>query len=162
MSYPPALYEGTTGEKSAQVKASGAEPDLVYPSGVRVTYLASSTATEGQFGLYRWDFSREVTGPDAHFHKTMTESFFILAGTVRLFDGDAWIDGNAGDYLFVPPGGLHGFKNESGELASMLLLFTPGAPREGYFEGLLRLNEGWSPSEQERAEFFASHDNHFG
>jgi mannose-6-phosphate isomerase-like protein (cupin superfamily) len=162
MSYPPALYDGATGEKAAQLKPFGDQPDIVYPSGVRVTYLASSQATDGQFGLYRWDFSTEVTGPDAHFHKTMTESFFILSGTVRLFDGDRWLDATAGDYLFVPPGGLHGFKNESGELASMLLLFTPGAPREGYFEGLLRFSEGWNPSEQERAEFFAYHDNHFG
>ena len=36
------------------------------------------------------------------------------------------------------PGGIHGFKNESGELALMLLLFAPGAPREEYFETLAR------------------------
>ena len=29
---------------------------------------------------------------------------------------------------------MHGFRNESGEPASMLILFTPGAPREDYFE----------------------------
>jgi quercetin dioxygenase-like cupin family protein len=161
MSYPPALYDGTTGEKSAQVTAFGAEPDIEYPNGVRVSYLASSQATEGQFGLYRWDFSTEVSGPDAHFHKTMTESFFVLSGTVRLLQGDTWIDAHSGDFMYVPPGGIHGFKNTSGEVASMLLLFTPGAPREGYFEGLLRFREGWTPSEQERAEFFAYHDNHF-
>ena len=36
----------------------------------------------------------------------------------------------------MPIGGVHGFRNESGEPASMLLLFTPGAPREDYFETL--------------------------
>lgn len=30
-------------------------------------------------------------------------------------------------------GGLHGFRNESGEPASILILFAPGAPREAYF-----------------------------
>ena len=34
-----------------------------------------------------------------------------------------------GDFLFVPEGGIHGFRNESGAPASMLLLFAPGAPR---------------------------------
>jgi hypothetical protein len=30
----------------------------------------------------------------------------------------------------VLEGGLHGFRNESGEQASMLILFPPGAARE--------------------------------
>ena len=34
---------------------------------------------------------------------------------------------------------MHGFRNESGEPASMLMLFAPGAPREAYFEGLVEL-----------------------
>lgn len=41
----------------------------------------------------------------------------------------------------------------------MLLHFTPGAPREGYFEGLEELAEGFEPSEVERAGFFDHHDN---
>jgi quercetin dioxygenase-like cupin family protein len=53
---------------------------------------------------------------------------------VRLYDGARWLDAVVGDFLFVPEGGVHGFRNESGEPASMLLLFTPGAPREDYFE----------------------------
>ena len=44
-----------------------------------------------------------------------------------------------GDYVHVPAGGIHGFKSESGQPASMLLHFSPGAPREGYFEGLVRV-----------------------
>lgn len=56
-----------------------------------------------------------------------------------LYDGDGE----------VPPGGLHGFRNESGARASMLLHFAPGAPREPYFEGLNRLAAGerWTPEE---------------
>ena len=38
----------------------------------------------------------------------------------------------------------------------MLILFTPGAPREQYFEGLASLG---SMSEDERAAFFRAHDN---
>ena len=39
----------------------------------------------------------------------------MLSGTVRLHDGRGWIDGSAGDFLHVPVGGVHGFRNESGE-----------------------------------------------
>jgi mannose-6-phosphate isomerase-like protein (cupin superfamily) len=97
-------------------------------------------------------------GPPAHFHKTISESFFILSGTMRLFDGAHWIDATSGDYLYVPVGGLHAFRNESGEPASMLMLFVPGAPREAYFEGITELAE---LSDEERAEFFIRHDSYF-
>ena len=32
----------------------------------------------------------------------------MLTGTVRLHDGRQWIDGNSGDFLHVPIGGVHG------------------------------------------------------
>ena len=90
----------------------------------------------------------------------MSESFFVLSGTVRLYDGRQWTDARAGDYLFVPEGGIHGFRNESGEPASMLLLFAPGAPREGYFEGLAQWAlSGQRPDEHEQAQFMLRHDN---
>ena len=98
------------------------------------------------------------SGPDPHFHKTISDSFFILSGTVRLYDGKRWIDATAGDFLFVPEGGVHAFRNESGEPASMLLLFAPGAPREEYFEGLAGLGD---LSEEEKAEFFLRHDTYW-
>jgi hypothetical protein len=41
----------------------------------------------------------------------------------------------------VPKGGIHSFRNNHGP-ASMLILFTPGAPREGYFELLGELAAG--------------------
>jgi hypothetical protein len=55
----------------------------------------------------------------------------------------------------VPEGGLHGFRNESGEKASMLILFAPGAPREDYFE---RVATTGRMSEEDRTEFYLRHD----
>jgi mannose-6-phosphate isomerase-like protein (cupin superfamily) len=94
-------------------------------------------------------------GPDPHFHRSITESFYVLSGTIRLHDGSDWVDGRPGDFLFVPQGGVHGFRNESGEPATMLILFTPGAPREDYFE---RVATTSAMTEEERAEFFLRHD----
>jgi hypothetical protein len=61
----------------------------------------------------------------------------------------------------VPEGGIHAFRNESGAPASMLILFAPGAPREAYFEGTARLSRGLEMTEEERAAFYAAHDNIF-
>jgi mannose-6-phosphate isomerase-like protein (cupin superfamily) len=157
MSYPPDRYLGDTGEFNAVYRPAGQPPELPLPSGA-ATYLATGAGTNGQFGLYRWDFAGPPSGPEAHFHRSISESFFILSGTVRLYDGRRWIDATAGDFLFVPEGGVHAFRNESGEPASMLLLFAPGAPREGYFEGLAGLAD---MTGEERAEFFRRHDTYW-
>ena len=70
----------------------------------------------------------------------------------------AWVRAGSGDFLHVPPGGLHGFRNEDGP-ASMLLHFAPGAPREAYFEGLAQDGGVAAMSPDQRAEFMAYHDN---
>ena len=161
MSYPAPRYHGDTGEVSASFRRAEHLPELTYPSGGTVHYLATGGSTDSEFGLYRWDFAPTVSGPDPHFHKTISESFFVLFGTVRLYDGKQWIEATSGDFLFVPEGGIHGFKNESGEAASMLLLFAPGAPREAYFETLAEVASGRVLSEEERIEFYLKHDTYW-
>ena len=133
--YPPPGYEGSAGEVSAWVRAADTPAELTMGGGGAAHYLATGATTGGAFGLYRWEMGPAATGPGPHFHRSLIESFYVLSGTVRLHDGGQWIDGNPGDFLHVPVGDVHGFRNESGEPAA-LLLFTPGAPREDYFETL--------------------------
>jgi quercetin dioxygenase-like cupin family protein len=159
MSYPEPRYTGESGEAAATFRPHSRQPDLSY-GGRRIHFLATGQSTGGEFGLYRWDFGPDESGPGPHFHKTISESFFILSGTVRLHDGRGWREGRTGDFLYVPPGGIHGFRNVPGEPASMLLLFTPGAPREEYFEMLAELAQGKEMSESERADFISRHDNY--
>lgn len=156
MSYPPQLYHGDEGELSLSHVAADRPPDLSYASGNTMWYLATGASTGGQFGLYRYDLSPTAGGPGPHLHRTISESFFIISGTVRIYNGTGWSDADPGDFVHVPAGGIHGFRNESGVPASMLILFAPGAPREGYFEGLPHLAE---MSEEEKADFFLRHDN---
>ena len=159
--YPPDRYHGDTGEVSARWRPSDRDHDLVSNTG-SVDYLAIGTSTNGDYGLYRWNMGPQPSGPDSHFHKSLSESFFVLSGTIRLFNGSTWIDGRTGDHLYVPEGGLHGFRNESGEPASMLILFAPGAPREAYFEGLAEIGRaGVRPSPEEMAEFYLRHDTYW-
>ena len=120
---------------TATFRPADTAPDLPRPGGA-ASYLATGATTGGKFGLYRWDMGPEPGGAEPHFHRTITESFFVLDGTVKLYDGNEWLDAHPGDFAFVPEGGLHGFRNESGQPASLLILFAPGAPREAYFEGL--------------------------
>lgn len=158
-SYPKRRYFGDTGEATAWLRRRDELPELDTGSGF-AHYLATGAATQGQYGLFRWDMTAQPSGPAPHFHRTMSEAFFVLSGTVRIFDGRAWNDTTAGDFCFVPEGGVHGFRNESGETASMLILFSPGAPRERYFEGLVEMFQpGRQVSAEEFAAFCEEHDN---
>src|SRR3954454_16001383 len=123
MSYPDPRYHGEHGEPSAVFRPAGQEPELKVGPVSATSNLATGASTHGQFGLFRVDMGPRAPGPAAHFHRTISESFYVLSGTVRLFNGEAWIDGKTGDFLYVPEGGVHGFRNESDEAASMLLLF---------------------------------------
>lgn len=156
--YPPSAYDGASGEASATLRRHDTEPEVRNASGGTASYLATRLSTNGQYGLYRWDMAAAPSGPSPHFHRTISEAFYVLSGSVRLYDGHDWVDADSGDFLFVPEGGLHGFRNESGHPASMLILFAPGADREDYFETLARVSHGLHMSDEERAEFMLRHD----
>ncbi|MFB7585874.1 cupin domain-containing protein [Streptomyces sp. NPDC056169] len=160
-SYPAPRYFGEQGELTARFRPAATEPDFVSgpgPGGTAYHYLSTKTSTDGDYGLYRVDMGPEAGGPSTHFHKAMSEAFFILSGSVRVFDGEQWVTATSGDHLYVPVGGLHAFRNEAPEPASMLMLFAPGAPREEYFESIAQLAE---LSDAERTEFCERHDSFF-
>lgn len=160
--YPPARYTKDEPEVSASLRRGDQPPDYDAFGLVQYHYLVgtgqTTQKTGGDYGYYRVDLAPKAGGPGPHFHRAMSEAFFVLSGRMRLYDGREWIDGNQNDFLFVPPGGVHGFRNEADEPASILMLFAPGAPREHYFEGLAQLGE---MTEAERTEWFVKNDNFF-
>lgn len=160
--YPPARFTADQPVAgTARWHPADSAPDLTTAGG-SVDYLANGEVTGGDYGLFRWNMGSAVGGPDPHFHRTMSEAFFVLTGTVAVYDGVTWRDARPGDFLYVPEGGVHAFKNRSGEPASMLILFAPGAAREAYFEGLAALARmGERPTADEMANFYLEHDNHW-
>ena len=156
--YPPDRYTGPAGEPTAALRRTDTPPELITGPGGAAHYLATGATTGGAFGLYRWEMGPAPSGPGPHFHRGITESFYVLSGTVRLFDGSRWLDGTPGDFLHVPEGGIHGFRNESGEPAAMLLLFTPGAPREDYFETLADAARRAEMTAEDWTDFYLRHD----
>jgi len=156
--YPPPRYTADEPEVSAWLKRGDAPPDHDSFGLVQYHYLANQQDTGGDYGLYRVQIAPRGGGPGPHYHRGMSEAFYVLSGTVSLYDGTAWSDGTAGDFLYVPPGGIHGFRNEADAAATLLMLFAPGAPREHYFEGLAQLGD---LTDEERREWFDKNDNHF-
>lgn len=66
--------------------------DVRSQSGNETHFVASTVSTGGEFGLYRMDLAARGGGPSTHFHRSISESFYVLEGTVRLYDGDRWME----------------------------------------------------------------------
>lgn len=156
--YPEPRYLGDKGEVNAVFRSADTPPDLSSPGGGSTRYLATQESTGGEFGLYKVDLGARAAGAKTHFHKAMSESFYVLSGELELYDGEKWVTGREGDFLYVPVGGLHAFKNVTDEPMSMLMLFSPGAPREEYFERVAEVAQG---SAEELKRFRVRHDSYF-
>ena len=155
-------YLRPTGETSAELRARDEVDSLTYQtSGTHVRFVAPGSATRGQFGLFEWNMQPRTGGATPHFHRKISESFFVMSGLVEFYDGNRWLPARAGDFLYVPMGGVHGFRAPSDEPSSMLILFAPGAPREDYFRGLAEIRQsGRTMTEDEWTEFLAQHDQY--
>ncbi|MEU9606520.1 cupin domain-containing protein [Streptomyces sp. NPDC048057] len=157
LDYPQPRYHGDRGDVNAVFRRADAPPEVSSPGG-STHYLATHESTGGEFGLYKAVLGPRSAGARTHFHKTISESFYVLSGELELYDGEQWVTGRAGDFLYVPVGGLHAFKNVTDEPMSMLMLFSPGAPREEYFERVAEMSQRGG---EELKEFRVRHDSYF-
>lgn len=156
MSYPSEAQRGT-----ARFRAAAEVEQIDYKSGSSTRFVAPGSVTGSQFGLFEWALPAGGGGPSPHFHKTFSESFYVMTGTIGLFDGDHWISARPGDFLYVPQNGVHAFRNDADEPASMLILFAPAPPREKYFRELAEVAEsGRELSYDEWTDLFARHDQY--
>ena len=94
-------------------------------SGDTYTIKASAESTNGSLALI------EATvppggGPVAHAHTRSDEAFYILTGELEILNGDDTFVAGTGDFVFVPRGTRHRFKNTGLHGVRMLFMFTPG------------------------------------
>ena len=75
-------------------------------------------------------------GPPPHIHRNEDETFYLLEGQMTFLLGDDSVVAGPGDFVNVPRGTVHSFRNDGSELARMVLTFTP-AGIEKFFEETL-------------------------
>ncbi|GGZ18716.1 quercetin 2,3-dioxygenase [Streptomyces nitrosporeus] len=73
-------------------------------------------------------------GPPLHDHRHEDEAFYLIEGELEIYAGDETYTVRAGDFVFVPRGTVHGFKNTGLHTAKQLLLFTPGGFERFFLE----------------------------
>lgn len=129
-------------------------------SAARTRFVATGSQTRGDFGLFEVTMEPGGSGPGPHLHRTFSESFHVLEGSLAVLADGGWTTADAGDLVYVPRSSVHGFRAAGPDVgARFLILFTPGIPREEYFEGLVALQAGGrTPSAEEVDAFALRHD----
>ena len=72
------------------------------------------------------------TVTDFHTHHASDEIAYVLSGEIEILDGSSKLLARAGDFVFIPRGIRHRFKNTGVHGARLLFMFTPGGV-EGVF-----------------------------
>lgn len=75
-------------------------------------------------------------GPPPHIHRREDETFYLIEGEIEFRLGDETIVAGPGDFVNVPRGTVHCFRNAGATPARMVLTFTP-AGMERFFEETL-------------------------
>lgn len=76
-------------------------------------------------------------GAEPHVHHEHSDAFHVLEGRLTLIAGPGLeeIHLHAGELAVVPPGVVHGFRNDSGDTAAWLNMHAPGGGFAEYLRG---------------------------
>jgi quercetin dioxygenase-like cupin family protein len=139
-----------SGPKSIVLMPGGGE--TLTGMGVTMTLRTTGAQSAGQWLVIEYTAPPQFSGPPPHWHKIMTEIFYVLEGTLTLSAGDETIQAGPGGYAFVPPGTVHGFSNQTDAPARYLLIASP-AGLENYFaelKAMLEEEPAWPPQDMSK------------
>ena len=77
-------------------------------------------------------------------YENLLEAFYVLSGELEILDGGHTFIAGPGDFVFIPRGIRHRFKNTGVHGARLLFLFTPGG-EQGVFTHGDEARPGHSP-----------------
>jgi mannose-6-phosphate isomerase-like protein (cupin superfamily) len=128
----------SSGETGTEQSAVGVYPDggrSIWLLGMLVTFKAVSEETGGEYSLYELTVPPQL-GALPHIHHAETEAFYVLEGEVEFLKGERTVSARVGEFVFIPRGVVHGFRNVGNEPARCLGIVTPGGLAEKLLTGL--------------------------
>jgi len=104
-------------------------------------FLATGEETDGNYAT--WEaLVPPGGGPPPHVHSREQESFYILEGEITFRVNGETIIATSGTFANMPIGSLHSFKNETEQLARMIISIAPAGLENMFFEVGVPLAEG--------------------
>jgi len=123
----------------------------------RAVVKASSDATKGGFTMTDSTIAPGFPGPPPHWHREVTDSFYVLEGTLTVRLGDDLVEAEPGTYVCVPPGNVHTFSNRTDSPVRFLNISSP-AGWENYLRDLEVLLKDGSPDPERWREVMSKYD----
>jgi mannose-6-phosphate isomerase-like protein (cupin superfamily) len=66
-----------------------------------------------------------VPGPPPHHHEDTDEFFYVIAGRLGVVCDNAWTSLGPGDYMNIPKGVMHSFRNDGADDVRVITGFEP-------------------------------------
>ena len=111
-----------------QVKYVPAETGPMYCGpGDRVTFLVTG-AESGEAAFILEAMAPPGGGPPPHIHHFEDESFYVLQGSVTVQAAGRTFQASPGDFIHIPRGTVHSFRNNGTVDAKALVVVSPAGP----------------------------------
>lgn len=119
---------------------------------------ATGEMTGGAFSISETTIPPGTAGPPPHLHEQLTDTFYVLEGSLRVQVGEREMTAPAGSFVLVPPGVAHTFANDGDTPARFLNINAPGG-WEWYLRDLASaVQAGIMPGSPAFAEKMTRHD----
>lgn len=105
-------------------------------NGISITFKVTSEMSNDQLGVYEIVLAPMAIGAKLHYHRFMDETFIVTKGKLTIQTGGEEQQVGPGTVVYAPRFTPHGFKNDTKEEVSLILLFNPSQKRENFFRGL--------------------------
>jgi quercetin dioxygenase-like cupin family protein len=112
-------------------RPTGTAPAVWCP-GDLYSLLATGEETNNAFFQFEAIVPKDG-GPPPHVHSREDESFYVVSGSLEILLGDETYQAKRGDFVYIPRGTVHRFKNVGGDTAVQLVTFVP-AGMEKFFQ----------------------------
>lgn len=95
--------------------------------------VVRSAGNPSGISVQEWTVEPHYLGAPPHKHEHEDEVFYVLEGEMTVMEEDTVATVEAGSYVVLPRGRVHGFWNSGDVPARMLVILTPGQV-EDYFD----------------------------
>jgi quercetin dioxygenase-like cupin family protein len=115
----------TDGTRAGVGIVRAGEGPALWMGGDTYTVKASAESTAGALGLIEASIP-PGSGPPPHRHTNEDEAFYLIDGSLEITVEDVVHRAAAGDFVFLPRGLQHSFRNTGIVAAKALIMVTPG------------------------------------
>ncbi len=116
----------TPNQNEVQYVPAGTGP-LFWGPDVRVTFLVTGAQSGGACFIFE-GITPPGGGPPPHIHHHQEESFYLLEGTLTIQAAGRTYQASPGDFVHIPRGTVHSFRNDGKVDAKLLTTASPAGP----------------------------------